>query len=613
MRIEHAQETRAKAPNETIVGKSTAASRSCPENRFDGINEIDRIGMRVAVYARYSTDGQKETSIDDQVRCAEETAKRYGLTVSKSLIFSDDAITGAAKATHKREQYHALRAAVCAGQVDVIVCDQQCRLARSAKEALTFFDELKAHKVRLLTADGFDSEHATSQLLFGIKSVFSEFFLEETRHRVCRGMHGEFERGAMVTAVPYGYEVGVVRSAKAGRCVWVINAKRAEVVREVFRLRKEGKSFSQIAAVLNGRSVATPSEGKKRAGRYWRATALWRLIQNPIYKGLYVVNFSGEKGGRRPDGLRLMPELALVSTEAWDVCQPQQAERSAPSSDQAQVVALHGRGRRGDYGGGKHPLASVFRCGTCGACLSCHNAKSGKGTMSCVQCGHATQAGVSGRKPQHLSIEGVRQMLHWLLQKVLSGEAIERYRQYLRERLAGGRDSELALTRQALERVERSRERIGRLLRQVGDNDPVLEQEFIKVREEILHLQRKVAVLEAGRQHLNGDVIRKQLDIDLSQVVDAFLSDQNAPERTRTLLKRVFPSIVLMGKTNRYTAIFRVEVRPGAILAEASNTAELPGDNEVIWVRLKTSGSKSPTWTVEALEPPADEAPPRLM
>lgn len=589
------QQSRARAPSKTIASESVAAVFRREDGQYDGV------ALRVAVYARYSTDGQKETSIDDQIRGCEETAKRYGLAVSKDLIFADDAITGAAKATHKREQYHALRAAVRAGEVDVIICDQQCRLARSAKEALTFFDELKEHKVRLLTADGFDSEHATSQLLFGIKSVFSEFFLDETRHRVCRGMLGEFERGAMVTAVPYGYEVDVVRSAKEGRCLWAVQPRRAEVVKEVFRLRKNGMSLNQIAAVLNGRGVATTNEGKKRTGRYWRATAIWRLLQSPIYKGLYVVNFSGERGAPRPDGLRLMSELALVTTEDWDACQSQ-GKGSSPSLEDALPGAPQRGGTRASYGGGKHPLAGVFRCGLCGACLSCHHAMDEKGTMHCIQCEQATTAGVTGRKPMHVSVKGVRQMLHWLLQKVVAGEAVERYQQCLRERLAGGRDGELAVARQELERAERSRERIGRLLRQVGEDDPVLDQEFLKVREDILHLKRKVLELEAGLRRLNGEAIRKQLDIDLSQVVDAFLSDRNAPERTRVLLKRIFPSIVLKGKADRYTAIFRVEVKPGAILAVASSTTELIGDNEVMWVRLQTSGSKHPVWMVEALE-----------
>lgn len=591
--MQTAPKTRAKAPTPNVVAENTAAAFQPYESPFDGVV------IRVAVYARYSTDGQKETSIDDQIRCCEETASRYGLTVSKSLIFADDAITGAAKATHKRDQWHALRAAVRAGKVDVIICDQQCRLARSAKESLDFFDDLKMHNVRLLSADGFDSEHPTAKLLFGIKSVFGEFFLDETRHRVRRGMVGEFERGSMVTAVPYGYQVDVVRSAKEGRCVWAIDPEPAEVVREVFRCRKGGMSCSQIAAILNGRKVPTPHGQKKKGGCYWRSTALWRIVGNPIYKGLYVVNFRCEKGEERPVGQRLMPDLALVSVADWDACQSEGRRNSEVPEEFAT-----GRRRRGGYGGGKHPLAGIIRCGVCGAYLSCHHAKTDAGSMCCTQCQHATSDGVRGRKPMHLSLKGVRLMLQWLLQKIVAGEAIERYRACLRERLAGGHDGELVEARQMLEKAERSRGHLGRLLRTVGGDDPVLDKEFMAAREEVLHLEHKVRELENGLRRLNQTGIQKQLDIDLSQVVSALLSDRHTPERTRALLNRIFPSITLKWKTDRYTAIFRVEVKPGTILAEASDTAELIDGNEVIWVQLQTSGSKYPTWFVEEIPPP---------
>ena len=99
--------------------------------------------LRVAIYARYSTDGQKETSIDDQVRACRETAARQGLADAEFVEFSDDAITGSQKGTHKREQYHAMRESVKRGEIDVLICDQQCRLARHAMESLSFFEDIK--------------------------------------------------------------------------------------------------------------------------------------------------------------------------------------------------------------------------------------------------------------------------------------------------------------------------------------------------------------------------------------------------------------------------------------------------------------------------------------
>lgn len=560
--------------------------------------------MRVATYGRFSNDQQKITSIDDQLRMVRETAVRFGLVVSDELVFTDEAITGAQKAINKREQYAALRRAICRGDVDVLICDQLCRLARHAAEALNFFDELKSHGVRLLTADGFDSAAPTAQLLFGMKSVFAQFFLEETRHRVMRGMAGEFQRGSMVTAIPYGYRLDAERSAAVGHCCWMVEPLSAEVVRTVFRRRKEGMSLNQIAAILNAGNVATPRSKNGDERLYWRASSVWRMLQNPTYKGVYQVNFGKGEGDSNDAGIkqRLMPEFVLVDVADWDLCQSlgkgsRCVERAGASDEAARCV------QKVRYGGGKHPLAGVLRCGVCDATLSCHHGAGDGGSMHCVQCEHATNVGVPGRQPAYVSIKGVRVMLRWLLERIVCGEAVLRYRERLRERLLGGQAAELMAVQEHLRKAQRTRDRLARVLAEIGEDDAVLERQYVRAREEVMHLARRESELAAGLQAVDHAAIQQQLDVDLSAVIDSFLSDTNTPERTRAVLTRIFPRIVLREKTGRFTAIFDVDVRPGAILAEASGTKELAEGCERLSVRLKTSGPKHPVWSVAAIDP----------
>lgn len=565
--------------------------------------------MRVAVYARYSDDKQKQTSIDDQIHMCREAALRKGFTVCDSLIFSDDAVSGQGKKTHMRTQYLALREAIRAGEIDVLVCDQQCRLARNAKESLDFLDDLRKHDMRLLTADGFDSNNGASHLLFGIKSVFSEFFLDETRHRVFRSMNGEFDRGNMVTAIPFGYEVDIARSNVTGMTQWAIHEEEGQIVREMFQNRKNGMSLNQIAAILNGKGVPTSRQERTEKKLYWRAAAIWRMLENPMYKGLYQVNFGRHiKTEERRIAQRVMPGLALVSEYDWQVVQ-EMGKRSPPAAEK--LLSAVAKDQRGSYGGGKHPFTGVFRCGTCGVYLSCHHPKQKSATMHCIQCEHATKVGVPGRQPLHLSMKGLHAMLRWLLERVLSTDAITRYRATLKERLEGGREAELEAVKLDLSKAERSQARLARLarlLQEIDTDDQMLEGQYRKTRTDVLELKQKFDALETGMRELNGEAIRRQLDVDLGVVVDRFLADDVAPERTRALLNRIFPSLILRGKTDRYTAFFEVHVKPGAILAEASETPLMVDGREVMWVRLTTSGSKFPNWTVEQVEPPLSEA-----
>lgn len=558
--------------------------------------------LKVAVYARYSDDSQKATSLDDQIRMCRDTAARFGMKVTPVLVFADDAISGQAKKTHKRTEYAALRRAVCAGEVDVLICDQQCRLARSARESLDFLDELHRFSVRLLTADGFDSSHPTAQLIFGVKSVFSEFFIEETRHRVLRSMMGDFERGVMVTAIPYGYRIDLECSKTSG-CQWCIQADEAAVVVEMFEKRRNGTCLSDIAGSLNARGVPTPRQRPGTVRVHWRVSAVWRMLANPIYKGLYQVRFGRSKDDSTPAQQRLMPELALVSDEVWQAVQDMGRRRTSAETGASPIY----RKTRGMYGGGKFALAGVIRCGVCGAYLSCHHPGPNAGTMHCIQCAQATRVGMTGRKSMHISVKGVRVMLAWLLSRMLSPEVVERYRERLRERLSGGRDAELVRLQHELAKAERSRVRLARLLREIEDEDADLEAQYLRCRTEVLELGHKVRTLADAVEDVNQEAVQRQLSLDLTDVVKGFVADESAPERTRALLNRIFPTITLRHKPTRYTAVFEVHVRPGAILAEGTATPVLVEGNEVLWVELQTSGSKHPFWTVREVPAVTEE------
>ena len=208
-----------------------------------------------------------------------------------------------------------------------------------------------------------------------------------------------------------------------------------------------------------------------------------------------------------------------------------------------------------------------------------------------------------GRQPLYVSLPGVKVMLRWLLERVIAGEAMQSFHEALRAKLDGGQVNALAEARQALEKAQRAQQRLGRLLHEVDCDDGVLEQQYLAARENVLRLEAQVRTLTEGVQRLNQEAIAQQLTVDLSRVVDQFLSDSESPARTRTVLQRVFPSIVLVGKPERFAAIFEVTASPGAIVAAASGTAEVATDISTKFrLLLRTSGARNPTWSVEQLD-----------
>ncbi len=50
--------------------------------------------MRYAIYARYSSDLQRQTSIEDQIRKCDEFGRAQGWLPAKGCIYTDEAISG---------------------------------------------------------------------------------------------------------------------------------------------------------------------------------------------------------------------------------------------------------------------------------------------------------------------------------------------------------------------------------------------------------------------------------------------------------------------------------------------------------------------------------------
>ena len=119
--------------------------------------------QRVALYARYSTDKQRETSIDDQLRKARELAEREGWQIVAQ--HADEGISGSTP-VGLRKGGKALLADMLAGRFDVLILEGLDRLSREVGEQETITKRLEHRNVRIIgTSDGYDSQGQGRKLL----------------------------------------------------------------------------------------------------------------------------------------------------------------------------------------------------------------------------------------------------------------------------------------------------------------------------------------------------------------------------------------------------------------------------------------------------------------
>jgi site-specific DNA recombinase len=104
--------------------------------------------MRVAIYARYSTDMQSPTSVEDQLRLCRNICANNNWTVGE--VFTDEAISGK---TDQRPGFERLRNKVVNGQFDIVVTECLDRLSRDPEHLSGFHKRLSFHGGRIEPQD----------------------------------------------------------------------------------------------------------------------------------------------------------------------------------------------------------------------------------------------------------------------------------------------------------------------------------------------------------------------------------------------------------------------------------------------------------------------------
>jgi site-specific DNA recombinase len=247
--------------------------------------------MRVAIYARVSTEGQTQRgTIGSQLEALRHAVASSGADLAGEYI--DDGYSGARL---DRPGLDALRDAAEAGLIDQVRCLTPDRLSRSYAYQVLISDELARHGVTIcyLDAPDIDSD-PQARLLTQIQSVIAEYERAKIAERSRRGKLFRARAGEAVHRhVPYGY-IRVPRNGNQPAHL-VIHETHAAIVRRIFADYTTGAlSLKKIADTLNAEGIPSPRESR------WLSSTLSRLMQQPAYIGQALVNTTQMVNDRGP-------------------------------------------------------------------------------------------------------------------------------------------------------------------------------------------------------------------------------------------------------------------------------------------------------------------------
>ncbi len=323
--------------------------------------------MRAVVYSRYSTDLQRDASIDDQVRVCRQRIKHEGWTLVAT--YSDAASSGASRL---RPGYQKLLEDARAGAFDIVVAEALDRLSRDQEDVAGLFKHLSFAGVKLVTL----AEGEISELHVGLKGTMNALFLKDLAQKVRRGLEGRVRQGRSGGGLCYGYDVlrehdGRGERIHGGR---QINAPQAATIQRIFKEFANGKSPRQIALGLNQESIAGPQSAGWGAstinGNAARGTG---ILNNELYIGRLVWNrlqyVKDPRTGKRvsrlndPDKLVVqnVSELRIVSQDLWDQVKARQATMARNTRPDMQGDRPFWERQRPRY-----LVSGLAKCGKCG-------------------------------------------------------------------------------------------------------------------------------------------------------------------------------------------------------------------------------------------------------
>jgi DNA invertase Pin-like site-specific DNA recombinase len=341
--------------------------------------------LRCTCYARFSSDLQRETSLEDQIRGCRTYADQHGWVWLDSHVFTDAALSGSSLEGRVGLQALLTAAAVTPRGFDVLLVDDSSRVARDLADALRILQRLRFAGVRVVyISQGIDSASEQAETLIAVHGLVDGLYLREMSAKVKRGLRGQIARGFATGSVTFGYRtIPIPDPHRAGHTLGSrveIDPTQADVVRQIFTWFADGVSYTNIIRRLHDAGTPGPRGGS--AHGIWRIAAVRRLLSNPKYRGLLLwgTTRSERKPGSRSRVARPLPpsewqmherpDLRIVDDALWERVQARRKTQSSLLDEHRQPGRTLLRGRPAVAGNRKSPFTGFLICGVCGRAVS---------------------------------------------------------------------------------------------------------------------------------------------------------------------------------------------------------------------------------------------------
>ncbi len=304
------------------------------------------MNKKAAIYARFSSDNQRDESIDAQIRACEDYAKRNHYDIVK--VYADRAKSAT---SDKRPEFQKMIQDSSFGLFEVVIVHKLDRFSRDKYDSATYKRKLKQNGVKLVSVTENLDGSPESVILESLLEGMAEYYSKNLAREVMKGMkENAYQCKHTGGLPPLGYDVDPVTKQ------YVINETEAAPVKMIFSMYLDGYGYNKIIDALNAKGYKT------KLGKPFGKNSIHDILRNEKYSGVYVFNKTASKNafGKRnghavkddEDVIRVpggMP--ALISADDYqNVVEKMKANKRAPAAYKAKESYL---------------LSGLIICGEC--------------------------------------------------------------------------------------------------------------------------------------------------------------------------------------------------------------------------------------------------------
>ena len=258
------------------------------------------------IYIRVSTEDQAREgfSLGEQEEKLKDLCKYKEYEVFK--VYCDAGIS--AKDMEHRPKFQEMLEDIKKGKINYIVAYKLDRVTRSVRDLEELIGMLEKYNCYLVCdRDDVNTSTANGRFFVRMLTVLSQLEIEIVSERTKFGLNGAIKCGHLPGIVPLGYK-------KDGNKKTIIDETTKDVIKRVFDLYLQGKSYQQISNIFNEEKVLN---------KVWYDTHFEKIINNKIYMGDYVQYKRIHKKVQKEPITYMNVVDPIIPRYIWEECQLQ--------------------------------------------------------------------------------------------------------------------------------------------------------------------------------------------------------------------------------------------------------------------------------------------------